>query len=187
MTNIINFSTEKHSAEELISHMINFFARQNMLTQRLDSPDGIMTIIQARISGGQVKQFVGMDRAVTLRFTKGDSHVNVETGEAKWTDKAIVMTLSMFVLCPLTLTSGIGIYKQRKLVREIPEEMSSFMTDTVREVKPGIIARGLTAVSDTAKKVADVVTDKENIRAMQKATIKLAPLIVRELGKVMSR
>ena len=187
MAAIVTYSTEKHSAEELIEHMTVFLTEHNMNTQRVDSSDGSLTVIQARISGGSVKQFIGMDKAVTLRFTRGNSLVNVEVGEAKWADKATVMTLSMFVLCPLTITSGIGIYGQRKLMKEIPEEMHSFMTNTALESKSGLISRGLTAVSNTVKKTANILTDSHNVRTMQMIAAKMGPVISRELIKIMSR
>ena len=88
---------------------------EKMETQRIEDGSGYCTSIQARAKGGSLKQFVGLDKAITVRFIGKGDVITVEIGEANWGDKAAVMTTSMFVLWPLALTSGYGMYKQYKL------------------------------------------------------------------------
>lgn len=100
-------------------------AAENMEVQMLNGGSANVTILQARARSGGFKQLVGMDKALTIRFTESGSTATVEFGEAKWGDKAAVMAVSMFILWPLTLTSGYGIYKQKKLpenIRKVLEE-----------------------------------------------------------------
>ncbi len=92
---------------------------EKMETQCFFTNDG-GAIIQARVRGGSVKKFVGLDKAITVKLAPaGEEMVNVDIGEAKWTDKGIALTVSWFVLWPLAVTSGIGIYKQHKLPEKI--------------------------------------------------------------------
>lgn len=116
------------TAEALVEHMENFLRdTENMETQRIETPSQGIVVLQARVRGGKVKQLVGMDRAITLRFFESNSDIHVEIGEAKWTDKAVVMTTSMFVLWPLAVTSGVGIYKQKSLANSILRELDTYM------------------------------------------------------------
>ena len=92
---------------------------ENMETQIINLEGGDV-MIQARARGGSWKQWVGMDKAITVKLNKlGTDQVAVDIGSAKWTDKAGVMAISMFILWPLTITSGIGMYKQGKLPGEL--------------------------------------------------------------------
>lgn len=77
-------------------------------------------IIQARAKSGKLKQLIGMDKAIEVRMTpvNNNSMVTVEIGGAKWADKAAVMAVSMFVLWPLAVTSGIGIYGQSNVIKK---------------------------------------------------------------------
>lgn len=151
----------RHSAEELAEHMQYYLAdEQGMDTQRIHSDEGNFTVVQARTKGGKYKQIVGLDKGVTLRFFDAPGAVNVEIGEAKWIDKSIVMTLSMFVLCPLTVTSGIGIYEQKKLISDLIEEMDTYM---------GIAPDGddRTSAQSFAEKLESKVDEISNSNAVQ--------------------
>lgn len=135
-----------HTASELINHMYSYLSDdQGMETQRVRDNAGNYTLVQARTKGGKFKKIVGLDKTVTLRFIEAPNAVNVEVGEAKWIDKSIVMTLSMFVLWPLTVTSGVGIYKQKKLISDLISEMDSYMVKMPAPEKsssePGIVEK----------------------------------------------
>lgn len=85
-------------------------------------------MIQARDAGGKWKQFLGLDKAITVKVFKiDDLRVGVDIGEAKWTDKVGVMAVSMFMLWPLTITSGVGMYMQGKLPGEIKKAIASYL------------------------------------------------------------
>jgi len=92
---------------------------ENMNTQFFFTNDG-SAIVQGKLRGGKVKQFMGLDRTTTVRITPvSDTHVNIDIGEGKWVDKGIALTVSWFVLWPLAVTSGVGLYKQHKLPQNI--------------------------------------------------------------------
>ncbi|MCD8111050.1 MAG: hypothetical protein LUE14_13360 [Clostridiales bacterium] len=93
---------------------------ENMVTQRVIVQGDNSHALQAKLKNGKIKQFAGMDKAITIRFVSRDAeYVAIEIGEAKWVDKVGIMALSMFVLWPLAITSGIGIYRQLKLPEKI--------------------------------------------------------------------
>lgn len=90
-----------------------YFAAQSMETQFLEE-NGCL-LIQARAIGGNWQQFLGLDKAITVRFTPvGTNQVSVEIGGGKWIDKAIGagVAIATVVLWPLLLTSGVGAIAQ---------------------------------------------------------------------------
>ena len=92
---------------------------EKMNTQMIAATDGTY-VIQARAKGGKLKQWAGLDKVVTVRLKNvNNEYVNVEIGSGKWIDKGIAMTVSMFVLWPLAVTSGYGMYKQGTLPGKI--------------------------------------------------------------------
>ena len=76
---------------------------EGMESQTFATPEG-GAVIQARSRGGSFKQFVGLDKAITVKINPiSETHVSVDIGEGKWVDKGIAMTVSWFVLGPLLL------------------------------------------------------------------------------------
>jgi molecular chaperone DnaK (HSP70) len=99
----------------------------NMETQTVNLENGDV-MIQARDKGGKWKQFLGMDKAITVKIEKfDDNSFNLNIGEAKWADKVGVMAVSMFILWPLSVTSGIGMFMQGKLPGEIKKAVSNYV------------------------------------------------------------
>ena len=92
---------------------------ERMESQSFTTAEG-GAVIQARSRGGAFKQFVGLDKAITVKINPiSETHISVDIGEGKWVDKGIAMTVSWFVLWPLAVTSGIGMYKQSQLPTKI--------------------------------------------------------------------
>jgi len=99
-----------------VSTMLGY---KNMNVQIIDSNDGGF-IIQARDKGGKWKQFIGMDIALNVVIKQtGANTASLDFTQAKWIDKGGAMAVSMFVLWPLAVTSGVGMYMQAKLPNEI--------------------------------------------------------------------
>ncbi len=91
--------------------------------------EGGSVIIQARDKGGTWKQWIGMDKAITVKIERvTEDKIMVDIGNAKWADKAGAMAVSLVILWPLTITSGIGIYQQGKLPAEIKNEVYRYLT-----------------------------------------------------------
>ena len=118
---------EGFSTNDLANRLTSFLAASGMETNINCNQDRSCIVLQARASGGSFKQLFGMDKAVTIRLNRVGDNLNVEVGEAKWGDKAAVMTLSMFVFWPLTITSGVGIYEQKQLITRIWSQIDCMM------------------------------------------------------------
>jgi len=119
MANI--YKVEGGRGVAMVAGIVNgFLTRQeNMETQVLRLEDGAV-ILQGRGRGGKAMQFLGMDKATSVKIEPvGSDHVSVEIGGGKWADKGVVMAGSMFVLWPLAVTSGIGMAKQGTLPKKI--------------------------------------------------------------------
>ena len=101
--------------------------QENMETELVPTENG-STFLQARVRNGNLKQIVGMDKAIFVRFNPiGERQVQVEITKGKWVDKYIVMAISMVVLWPLTVTSGIGMVQQGKLPGKITTCIESYL------------------------------------------------------------
>ena len=103
-----------------------YFHSENMETQYFLRND--CHIVQARVKSGKLKQLVGLDKAIEVRFTpvNNNSSVTVEIGGAKWADKAAVMATSMFILWPLAITAGIGIYGQSQVTKKAKKVIEAY-------------------------------------------------------------
>ncbi|MEN6419807.1 MAG: hypothetical protein ABFC73_12900 [Clostridiaceae bacterium] len=101
--------------------------QENMETELVPTENG-STFLQARVRNGNLKQIVGMDKAIFVRFNPvGERQVQIEITKGKWVDKSIVMAISMVVLWPLTVTSGIGMIQQGKLPGKIITCIESYL------------------------------------------------------------
>ena len=115
---------QNKNPQELAQMIVNFLSEsENMETQVLvPDPNGSLCVVQGRARNGGFKQFLGLDKAITVRLNviQGGQAVNVEIGEAKWGDKAAVMAIGLFVIAwPLAITSAIGMYQQKQLPQKI--------------------------------------------------------------------
>jgi hypothetical protein len=117
------------SMDGLINAVNNFLSQsKNMETQKFTN-NGV-TAVQARNKGGGWKQFLGMDKALTVQISSADAgKVRVNIGQTKWGDKLAVMGVSMFVLWPLLITSGIGMIGQAMLPEEIKGVIKNYLSN----------------------------------------------------------
>ncbi len=108
------------SIYELTNQIYNFLSdTKKMDTQVLKLVDGNV-IIQARTENGNLKQFVGLDKAVTVKIIDNKNEtLEVHIGEGKWLDKGLTLTASFFTVWPLAVCSGIGMYQQATLYNEL--------------------------------------------------------------------
>lgn len=120
MAKINSYPLPADKTPQLVGYEVRNYLtnNENMETQVFESEEGD-TVVQGRITGGKWKQWVGMDKAISVKLSAKKGILTVEIGEAKWVDKGAVMAVSMFVLWPLAVTSGVGMYKQAKLPDKI--------------------------------------------------------------------
>ena len=69
-----------------------------------------------------------MDREITVKIDKTtDNESLVEIGKSKWLNRAAAFTVSIFVLWPLAVTSGVSSVKQALLPKEIKREIARYL------------------------------------------------------------
>lgn len=109
-----------------------------MESQILTASDGSL-LVQAHSRHDSVKQFIGMDKAITVKLTTLQGKTfQVEIGHGQWLKKSLVMSASIFLLWPLSITSGIGMVQQSQLPRQIEQAMQRYLADlpmTAKEAK----------------------------------------------------
>lgn len=127
MSNIYTLNNGK-SAEGIAQALDVYLSlEQNMETQILRRENGEL-VVQARANGGKYKQWLGLDKVITATIKPvGNQNAVMEIGNGKWLDKGIAMAVSMFVLWPLTVTAGIGMYKQKKLPAQMQHAVEEYL------------------------------------------------------------
>lgn len=86
---------------------------QNYESQMLPSQNGAITV-QARKEDA-LRTLAGMSTALTLLISSDGENINVEMGNAKWTDKAVAGGVGVLLFAPALITAGIGVFQQSQL------------------------------------------------------------------------
>ena len=110
---IRRFSCLPDQFDELVSDLKNWLINQNYNCQQLSTQDK-GTLLQVAKKGGW-RKFIGMSTALNVVLHQSVNAVTVKIGVGRWLDKAAVGTISMFILWPLAVTTGIGAWQQMKL------------------------------------------------------------------------
>ena len=128
MTNRIYTLPEDKNIQELAHAVESYLTNsENMNCQVLESDMGEY-IVQGRAQNGRMTQWVGLDKAITVRLIPGqNSAVIVEIGKGEWLKKSLTMATSMFILWPLAVTSGVGMFKQGKLPQKIDRAIQMYI------------------------------------------------------------
>ena len=128
MTNRIYTLPADKNIQELAHAVEGYLTNsENMNCQVLKSEMGEY-IIQGRAQNGKMTQWVGLDKAITVRLIPGQNNaVIVEIGKGEWLKKSLAMATSMFVLWPLAITSGVGMFKQGKLPQKIDSAIQMYI------------------------------------------------------------
>lgn len=125
MTDIRNFNAPNLNMATLTEALHNWFQFQKYEVQSLDLPNGDK-VIQARLGGW--RNMLGLSSALNIVLRHHNDHnLTVEIGAGKWADKAIVGTISMFVLWPLAFTAAYGAWQQNKLPQKTFDFIQQFV------------------------------------------------------------
>ena len=131
LTGVKTLSTVANALEHYLSDI------QKMECQTLTAKDGAL-LVQARGRHDGAKQFVGLDKAITVRLSPLQGKAfQAEIGQGQWLKKSLVMSLSMVILWPLFITSGIGIVKQSQLPGQIEQALQRHLADLPLTEKKG--------------------------------------------------
>lgn len=116
-----SFSCAPRKYQQLVNDVEDWLRSIDFECQRLlTENEGILIQISKK---GSWRKFVGMSTALNIVFKQSNNNLHVEIGAGKWVDKAIVGTVSLFVLWPLAITAGVGAWQQTKM----PEKILDFV------------------------------------------------------------
>ena len=103
---------------------------EKMETQKM-SLDGGAMVVQARTRHGNLKQWVGMDKAITVKLMPtGENAMTVEIGKGEWLKKGLLIGVGTFIVAwPLAVTSTIGMVKQGQLPGRIEKMIQNYLAD----------------------------------------------------------
>jgi hypothetical protein len=107
----------------LIADVKNWLDGQGFDCQQLSTErQGVLLQIKKR---GGWRDFVGMSTSLNIAFNQADDTLTVEIGAGKWIDKAVVGTVSIFMLWPLAITAGFGAWEQTKMPDKVFDYIGS--------------------------------------------------------------
>ena len=116
------------------SYMRKWFETDNYQTQQFsfekEGSVGIMVQIRNTSEGKSswFKKGLGLATCANLTLLQQGDDLFVSVAAAKWLDKMVVNVLSWFVLWPLFITSGIGMWRQKSLLDKVFIDTLGFFT-----------------------------------------------------------
>lgn len=114
---IRRFSCSEERSTPIIDALERWLSEQNFLVQRLRTEDERILLQVARKGGW--RKAIGMSTALNVVIAHDVNALTVEIGQGRWVDKAIVGTVSLFVLWPLMVTAGFGAWQQMRMPSKI--------------------------------------------------------------------
>mgnify|MGYP001489779422 CR=1 FL=1 len=122
--------------DALIEHLENKYKAKQFETQVLQIIDGGLAgkIFQLKGADDQgwrnsLKNISGLGTTATVKIMINGQDLEVEVLGGKWLDKVAAGAVSMVILWPLLITSGIGAWKQNALLDDLYESVTLFLTD----------------------------------------------------------
>jgi len=126
MTETKEFHAPAINTEDAAKVVSDWLDSQGYDTQTLPASDGSI-VVQARKSG-MLRKAVGMSTALGVTIKKTGDALIVETGAAKWTDKAAVGAIGVVFFPPAMATAAYGAWKQSKLPDQVFQVLETYIS-----------------------------------------------------------
>lgn len=121
-----------YQMEALANHIQQLFEDEEYDVQVLNLGNDIL--IQVRNTpekdssfSAWSKRLTGLSNVATLKLGRSGEDLEIESTSTKWLDKAAVAGVSLFMLWPLLITSGIGAYQQNQLIDRLFQESLAYL------------------------------------------------------------
>lgn len=111
--------------QKLGQDLAQWFQVKGFETQLLQGPGEAVTV-QARKAGSWAS-ISGTSAALNVMMTPQGDNLLVQTGGAKWVDKAAVGVVSLLIFWPLIALPAYGAYKQKELIDEAYQFLDSYI------------------------------------------------------------
>ncbi len=124
---------------DLAGVVSDWFENQGFEVQSLEVPRGGMTV-QAR-KPESWRSFLGMSAALNVTMSPQGENLLVQTGAAKWVDKAAVGAVGAIIFWPALIPAAYGAWKQSQLPKQVFEMIDQYIaTGQVTAVAPPVTA-----------------------------------------------
>lgn len=161
-----SFYCEGSRFSELIVSTRNWLTGNGFNCQQLSTEDGgVLLQIEKR---GRWRKVVGMSTGLNIVFRQVENTVNVEIGAGRWIDKAAAGTVSLFILWPLAVTSGIGAWRQMKMPERIFGHIATFLG---QQEKKSQFSADMDIVKDIILKARNIPEANRDKAVLDKALV----------------
>lgn len=104
------------------------YEAQELIVNDLENPGMLVQVRNTSGTSGFFKTVTGLSSCATLKLSISDKDLDIEVLGGNWLDKTVVNVVSWVILWPLFITSGIGMWRQKKLLDRMFTEVMSFFT-----------------------------------------------------------
>lgn len=127
-TTVLTLKKEK-TMEGLVKELKGLLRDKDMQVQSFELRDGNY-VIQGRSTDWKLMQFIGGDRAVTIKLTLvGTEKAIMEVGEGKWLDKIGGALIGWYLTWPVMLWTAVSTYRQVTLPKKIIRCAQKYLED----------------------------------------------------------
>lgn len=110
----------------LVADVERWLQSQGFDTQQMRT-DNQSLLLQIK-KRGKWRDYLGMATSLNIAFHQSGDALTVQIGAGNWVDKAAAGTVGMFVLWPLAISAGYGIWEQQKTPERVFDFISSRLT-----------------------------------------------------------
>ena len=128
---VVNGASRMNECAEFIKSkfVVEGYDAQSLTVNDPNSKGMLVQIRNATSKAGAItKGLTGLGACATLKLAVQGSDLELEVLGGKWLDKAAVNLVSWIILWPLFITSGIGMWRQKKLLDRVFMEGIGFFT-----------------------------------------------------------
>lgn len=123
------FKRSANKIDSLVKYLETKYKSEGYTVQVLEivDPGSPGKLFQVKTESEQrwstvITNLTGLGTAGTVKMLKQQDDLEVEILGGKWLDKAAVAGVSLILLWPLIITSGVGAWKQNKLLNQLDED-----------------------------------------------------------------
>lgn len=105
--------------------LMQFFQSKGYQTQMLPGPGTGGVTVQAKRGSGWIT--TATSQALTVMMTPQGDNLVVQTGGARWTEKAVSGAVAVLVFWPLAALPAYGAYKQKEIIDQTWEFLDQYI------------------------------------------------------------
>ena len=129
------FLSEGERINVCADHIRNKYASAGYQVQKLlfeeNGEPGLLVQIRNTEDNvkGILKTVIGCKSCVSLKLLRDGEDLKVSVMATSWLDKGVVLVAAWFLLWPLLVTGGYGVYQQKKLIDDVRQDVLNFFAN----------------------------------------------------------